>query len=69
MTQPCAVQVWDRRATRSTGRVTIRACGAATRMMITVGGDVLLAACGRHNRRLQRAFPTIEFRSGNTTAN
>jgi hypothetical protein len=55
VTNPCAVLIFDRKATSSEGRVVYRACGAPANSVIVMHGDHLFAVCGRHNGRLARA--------------
>jgi pimeloyl-ACP methyl ester carboxylesterase len=52
---PCAILVYDRRATREQGRVVFRPCGAATWSTVSMGGQLLFAACSRHPERLAKA--------------
>ena len=55
MNKPCAVLVFDRKATDAAGRVVTRPCGAPAIYIVIIGGDHLFATCSRHNNRLERA--------------
>jgi hypothetical protein len=54
MTNPCAVLIFDRKAS-VTGPVVFRPCGAAANQIVSITGDHLFAVCSRHNARLERA--------------
>lgn len=55
----CAILIFDRKATNERGVVTMRPCGAATGQTLSVRGDLLIAICSRHNKRLERALGPI----------
>ena len=52
MKRACAILIFDRRASRD-GPVVVRACGFPTHGVVSVNGDMLFAACGRHTGRLK----------------
>lgn len=51
--RPCALLIFDRKLSRD-GPIVFRACGFLTWGVVSVHGDMLFAACGRHRGRLSK---------------